>query len=150
MQQFGSDVAFALNINEQTLFSLQDLKSTFAAIQFVWLVCSRKDRLEVHCSKKFFYKVWNSLFDLKKQVTPTESKDQIPHINPEDDEMESLNIYEHRDLQSEIDEVLALVLSVSSLEHFATLMQNLLQDVVRTCSHNLIPQCNFDKSKIMC
>ena len=135
---------------KETLFSLQDLKSTFAAIQFVWLVCSRKDKLEVHCSKKFFYKVWNSLLDLKKQVTPTESKDQIPHINPEDDEMESLNIYEHRDLQSEIDEVLALVLSVSSSEHFATLMQNLVQDVVRTCFHNLVPNCNFDKSKIMC
>ena len=118
---------------KKTLFSLQDLKSTFAAIHFVHLVCSRKDRLEIHCSKKFFYRVWNSLLDLKKQVTPTESKDQILHINSEDDEMESLNTYEHRDLQSEIDEVLALVLSVSSLEHFATLMQNLLQDVVRTC-----------------
>ena len=81
--------------------------------------------------------MWNSLLDLKKQVTPTESKNQILRINSEDDEMESLNIYEHRDLQSEIDEVLALVLSVSSSEHFATLMQNLLQDVVRTCFHNL-------------
>ena len=119
------------------LFSLQDLKSTFAAIYFVSLVCARKDKLEIHCSKKFFYKVWTSLLDLKKQVAPVETKNQseIPDINSEDDEMESLNIYEHRDLPSAIDDVLASVLSVSSLEHFSTLMQDLVQDVVRARLH---------------
>ena len=126
------------------MFSLQDLKSTFAAIYFVRLVCARKDKLEIHCSKKFFYQVWTSLLDLKKQVAPVESKNEneIPDINSEDDEMESLNIYEHRDLQSTIDDVLASVLSVSSLEHFSTLMQDLVQDVVRNF-FNLIPPCNL-------
>ena len=133
-------VACCLNLKvTMKMFSLQDLKSTFAAIYFVRLVCARKDKLEIHCSKKFFYKVWTSLLDLKKQVAPTETKNQnkILDINSEDDEMESLNIYKHRDLQWAIDDVLALVLSVSSLEHFSTLIHDLVHDVVRACFRNL-------------
>ena len=40
---------------------------------------------------------------------------------------------EEEELKKEVDEVLAAVVSVSAVEHFSTLVNELVEDVVRNC-----------------